>query len=447
MKDHFSKIGFVLSVAGGAVGLGNAWKFPTMVGTNGGFAFVLLYLLITLTIGFAIFLAEILMGKLSRKDPVNAYLSLSPTPKKGKIWKNAGFFTIGGILVLSFYLVILGWVIRYIFVSLTALPKDINSARAMFEGFVSGDILGSIFFFFIGFAITLFVVSKGVKNGIEKLNVWMMPLLFVMLLGMLIFSSTIDGFKDAAKFLFYMDFSKLNFSVMLDALGLSFFTLCVGIGCIMTYAASMSDETNPIASSLYIVLINILIAFMMGLIVFTFIFEFNGDPTEQGVGLVFFSLLTLFSNFGIVGNLLAFLFFVSLFFAGITSAISMIEPFTFYLVSEYKISRKKALVYIGLAVFILGCLSILSISAKFSGLLTFFGKSFFDCLDFLTSNVTLPLGALLTAVFVGYVMRSELVRGYFEPYMGKCVFKVWFFVLKFVAPFAIVAIVLNQILG
>ena len=149
MKEQFSKIGFILSVAGGAVGLGNAWKFPTLVGTNGGSAFVLLYALITVTIGFAIFLAEIFMGKSSKKDPVNAYKTLAA--KHPNLWKYAGFSMISGILVLSFYLVILGWVIRYIFVSLGTLPTDIDAARAMFEGYVGSDFLGSLFFFFIAF--------------------------------------------------------------------------------------------------------------------------------------------------------------------------------------------------------------------------------------------------------------------------------------------------------
>ncbi|MSN95995.1 sodium-dependent transporter [Campylobacter sp. FMV-PI01] len=446
MKEQFSKIGFILSIAGGAVGLGNAWKFPTLVGQNGGFAFVLLYLIITITIGFAIFLAEILMGKMSKKDPVNAYKTLAINHKN--LWAKGGFFMIGGVLVLSFYLVILGWVIRYIFVALKSLPNDIETARDMFSSFVSNDIFGSIIFFFIAFFLTLFVVSKGVKSGIERLNIYMMPTLFVMLLGMLLFSMSIDGFSQASKFLFYVDFSKITVNSVLTALGLSFFTLCLGVGCILTYAASMDDDTNPVTSSFYIVLINIAIGLMMGLIVFTFVFEFGGNPQEQGVGLVFFTLVTLFAKFGIVGNFLAFLFFLSLFFAGITSAISMIEPFIFYLINEYKISRVRALCYTGIVIFLLSVCCILSLSTDYMEILKLGQKSFFDWLDFIASNLALPLGAIVSAIFVGFVLRKDLVKGFFMPYMkSHTLFEIWYFMLRFVAPMAIIVIMLNQFLS
>lgn len=444
MREEFSKIGFILSVVGGAVGLGNAWKFPTLVGMNGGFAFVLLYLLITITIGFAIFLAEIYMGKSSKKDPVNAYKTLAPNNKEK--WKFAGFTMVSGILVLSFYLVILGWVIRYIFISLFALPKDIDSARAMFEGFVGSDLFGSIFFFFIAFILTILVVSRGVKSGIEKLNVYAMPTLFILLVLMLLYSVSFDGFKEAFKFLFYADFSKLSVDSLLTALGLSFFTLCLGVGCILTYAASLGDNINPVTSSFYIVLINIAIGLMMGLIVFTFVFEYHGDPTQQGVGLVFFSLITLFAKLGIVGNILSFLFFLSLFFAGITSAISMIEPFTFYLINEYKFSRKKALILIGIVVYLLGTICILSSLSLTSGYFTFFNKSFFDLLDYLASNIIMPLGGFFAAIFVGFILKRETLETFFSHCMSKKVFEIWYFFVRFIAPIAVVVIMINSLL-
>ncbi|PSM51683.1 sodium-dependent transporter, SNF family [Campylobacter blaseri] len=443
MKENFTKIGFILSVAGGAVGLGNAWKFPTLVGQNGGFAFIILYLAITLTIGFAIFLGEILMGRLSQSDPVNAYRTLAVKNKER--WKNAGFLAIGGILVLSFYLVILGWVARYVYVSFLPLPADINEAKAFFGNVVLGDIKGSLFFFFIAFILTLFVVSRGVKSGIERLNIYMMPTLFVMLLAMLLFSMSINGFGDAFKFLFYIDFSKIGMHSVLDALGLSFFTLCLGIGCILTYAASLDDDTNVITSSFYIVIINILIGIMMGLIVFTFIFEFGADPSQQGAGLVFFSLITLFAKFGIVGNILAFVFFLSLFFAGITSAISMIEPFTFYLVNEYKISRVKALSVIGVFILILSVSCIISLNPSYGHYMTFSKKSFFDILDYLTSNIMLPVGSILSAIFVGFFIPKIKVENFFKQYVkSKKVFEIWYFTLRFIAPIAIVVIMVRQ---
>ena len=342
----------------------------------------------------------------------------------------------------------MGWVIRYIFVSLGTLPTDIDAARAMFEGYVGSDFLGSLFFFFIAFILTILVVSRGIKSGIEKLNVYAMPTLFIMLIFMLVYAATYSGFGGAFKFLFYPDFSKITFESVLIALGLSFFTLCLGVGCILTYAASLDDKTNPVTSSFYIVIINIVIGLMMGLIVFTFIFEFGGNPQEQGVGLVFFSLITLFSNLGIMGNILAFLFFVTLFFAGITSAVSMIEPFTFYLVNQYNFSRAKALSILGSVVFVLGTLCIMSININFSEVLTFGGKSFFDILDYASSNIGLPVGAIISAIFVGFALPKERVKGFFMPFMkSKKLFEIWYFMLKFVAPIAIVVIMVNQIWG
>ncbi|MCI6989773.1 MAG: sodium-dependent transporter [Campylobacter sp.] len=443
MNEKFSKIGFVLSVAGGAVGLGNAWKFPTLVGQNGGSAFVILYLVLTLSVGFCIFLAEIAMGKISSKDPVNAFKTLAPKHKER--WKFAGFMMITGIFVLSFYLVILGWVIRYIFVSFTALPTDINLASQIFGGYVSSDLKGSMFFYLIALFCTLWVVSKGVKSGIEKLNVWMMPTLFVLLILMLLYSVFMDGFGEAFRFLFEPNFSKIGVDSLLSALGLSLFTLCVGIGCILTYAASLDDETDMIKTSVSIVFINVLIGLMMGLIVFTFIFEFGGDPSQQGAGLVFVSLTTLFAKIGIMGNILAVLFFVSLFFAGLTSAVSMIEPFIFFLVNTYKISRKVAVFCSGVVVCLLSTLCILSMNGKFGGYFSLFGKSFFDCLDYLTSNIMLPLGAMIIAIFVGFVMKKEQIYALFGKFISLRAFKVWYFMVRFVAPVCLIVIAYYQI--
>lgn len=444
MNDKFSKIGFVLAVAGGAIGLGNAWKFPTLVGQNGGFAFVLLYLLLTISIGFCIFLAEIAMGKLSQKDPVNAYKSLAlKYPQK---WKFAGFFMLGGVFVLSFYLVIMGWVLKYMITSIYHLPSNTDEAGALFGTLIQNSILESSMYFLIAFFLTLFVVSKGVKSGIEKLNIWVMPSLFIMLVLLLGYCFFQDGFKEAFTYLFYPDFSKISLNSILTALGLAFFTLCLGIGCITTYAASLKDDTNLITSSIVVVILNICIGLMMGLIVFTFIFKFNANPAE-GAGLVFISLTTLFSNLGgYFGNFLAFYFFLALFFAGITSAVSMIEPFTFYLVNEYQISRFKALVFIGIVVFILGLGCILSFSSAYGEHFSFFGLSFFDNLDKLTSNFMLPLGALASAIFVGFFVDKENIYKVFSKFMSKIVFEIWYFLLKFIAPLAIVIIMLNQIL-
>ena len=443
MNSKFSKIGFVLAVAGSAVGLGNAWKFPTLVGSNGGSAFVLLYFILTLCVGFVIFLAELSIGKLSEKDPVNAYKNLAPKYKNA--WALAGWTMVGAILIVSFYSVVIGWIVRYFVVSFGDLPASISESKQAFETLLSQEILVQFLCFSFVFLFVFWVVSKGIKSGIERLNVYMMPTLFILLCLMLVYAAFMDGFADAARFLFVPNFKALNLDSILSALGLAFFSLSLGVGTIMTYSASLPDRTNFITSTIWIICINILIGLMMGLVVFTFIFEFGADPTQQGPGLIFVSLMTLFSKLGFMGNILAAAFFLSLFFAGVTSAVSMIEPFAFYLINSFKFSRLKALIYIGVVVFILGSLCILSFISITSEALAFFDKSFFDCLDYVSSNIIMPIGGICAAIFVGFVLKKEALQILFKPYMSGIYFEIWYFFLRFIAPLAIVFVGFNQI--
>lgn len=441
MNSKFSKIGFILAVAGSAVGLGNAWKFPTLVGQNGGSAFIFLYLLLTMGIGFVIFLAELSIGKISEKDPVNAFKELAPKYKK--IWSLAGFTIIGALLIVSFYTIVIGWIVKYLFLSLSGnLALDIQTSASIFTNLLSNDFLSQFICFNIVFFIVFYIVSKGVKNGIEKLNVWMMPSLFILLILMFGYSISKSGFMQAVEFLFVPDFSKISLEGVLSALGLALFSLSIGVGTIITYSASLPDKTNFITSTLNIIFVNILVGLLMGLIVFTFVFEFNGDPTLQGPGLIFISLSTLFAKLGIFGYILASAFFISLIFAGITSAISMIEPFVFYLINSFKMSRKKALILIGIVVYILGILCILSYIKSTSENFTFFGKSFFDILDYLSSNIILPVGAIISAVFVGFFMNKKRIQKLFHPYLNGIFFEIWYFFLRFVAPLVAIFILL-----
>ena len=455
MSVKFSRIGFILAVAGSAVGLGNAWKFPTMVGQNGGIGFILLYLILTLIVGLVVFLAELSMGKLSEKDPVNAYKSLAPKYKN--TWKLAGFTMLGAILIVSFYSVVIGWIVKYTLLSFSELPKSIEQSAALFENFISKDLASQFFCFLFVFILMFFVVSKGIKNGIERLNVWLMPILFILLLFMLLYSMSFSGFQKAYHFLIFPElstikelgffeaiFGKINENSILSALGLAFFSLSLGVGTIITYSASLPDRTNFIKASLVIIFINILIGIMMGFVVFTYIFEFSGE-VSQGPGLIFVSLTTLFSNLGLFGNILALAFFISLFFAGITSAVSMIEPFALYLINTYNLSRAKALSFIAVIVFILGLLCILSSMSFATQSLTFFGKNFFDILDYISSNVIMPIGGFCAAIFVGFIIKKEGLKILFSPYMNDFFFSLWYFFLRYISPLAIIIVVINQI--
>lgn len=442
--NNFSKIGFILAVAGSAVGLGNAWKFPYMVGQNGGSAFVFLYLLITFIVGIPIFLAEISIGKLGKADPVSSYENLAPKYKN--LWKLVGFSLVGALFIVSFYTVIIGWIVKYTILMFSNLPSSIENSSQIFNNFISNGIVEQIFYFTISFLFCFYVVSKGVKSGIEKLNVYMMPALMILLIIMFFFSlSMSDSFLKSAKFLLIPDFSKISVSSILDALGVSFFTLSVGLGTIITYAASLPDNTNIIKSSAFIVLINIFISIMIGLIVFTFTFEFNATPA-QGAGLIFKSLPMLFYKMGFVGHIIGVMFFISLFFAGMTSAVSMVEPCVSYMINRLGFSRKKSLILIGAFVYVLGCICVLSQSEEFENSLKIFGKNFFDLLDFVSSNLIMPISGILASIFIGYVVSKDKTSEFLSPYLGDKFLKLWFFVLKFVAPVCIIIIMFRQIL-
>lgn len=444
-NEKFSKIGYVLAVAGSAVGLGNAWKFPTMVGNNGGSAFIILYLLLTFVVAFVAFLGELSIGKLGETDMVNSFSKLAPKNKKA--WRLSGIFMVGAILIVSFYMVVIGWIVKYISIGFSKLPSDTKLAAEQFDTLVTNDAFGAITCFSIVFITVFYVVSKGIKNGIEKLNVYMMPSLFLLLVAMLCYSLTMgDGFVQAAKFLFVPNFSAITGETVLMALGLAFFSLSMGTGTIPTYAASLPDNTNLIRSTLSVIFINIMIGIMMGLVVFTFIFYYGADTTQGGPGLIFISLATLFAKLGGVGNILAVAFFVSLFLAGVTSAVSMIEPFAYYLINEFKISRVRAITYIGIFVYTLGVICLLSYYKPLADSLTIFGKPVFDRVDYLTSNIMMPLGSITFSIFVGYIIGKEKLFSLFGGFMSKTAFEIWLGLIRYAVPIIILAIMIYQIL-
>ena len=345
--DRFSKVGFVLSIIGAAIGLGNAWKFPYMVGSNGGSAFILIYLFFAFVVGLSIFFAEMAMGKISRLDTVGAFKSLAT--KGENSWKFAGVVMVTGLFIASFYTLIIGWVLKYVILSLGELPKDMASSEALFVNFTSKGIEEQILYFSIAFFAYFFILTKGIKSGIERINVYLIPALFILLLLMLGYSFGMNGFDEAAQFLLVPDFSMIDQGAILNALGLAFFTMCIGIGCILTYSSSLGNDTNLFTSSLYVVFANIIISVIIGLIVFTFTYEFGSEPSK-GAGLAFISLVTLFAKLGLLGNFLAFAFFTSLFFAGITSVISLVEPFIFFLNKSLGFSRNRSIIIVGAGV-------------------------------------------------------------------------------------------------
>lgn len=441
MHKKFSKLGYILAMAGSAIGLGNAWKFPTMTGNHGGFAFIFLYFVLTILIACVAFLAEAGIGRLSGKDTPKALIELAP--KGQRFWGLGGFFMITALLIASFYLVVIGWILYYACLSIGGLPASTDEASNLFDNLIKNNLTSVLSCYFAVLFITFYTVSRGIKEGIEKLNFILMPSLFILLIVILIYSFTFNssGFGGAVSFIFTPDFSKiLDPELILAAMGLALFSLSLGVGTVSTYGASLGEDTNLFKSLLYIVGLNICMGILMGLVVFSFVQVAPGASANDGPGLIFVSLASLFGELGAVGSALGFMFFISLLFAGITSAVSMIEPAVRYFEDEKGISRIKSSAILGVLVFGLGVLCVLSFYEPTKESFAIFGKSIFDILDYATSNVLMPLGVLFFSIFAGWIMPKERFYTLFLNYAPKFAVDIWYFILRFILPILVVGI-------
>lgn len=437
---RFSRLGFILAAAGSAVGLGNVWKFPYVAGENGGGAFVLVYLITVLAIGFSVMIAEMLIGYMGRLDAVGSFEKLSPSHKQR--WKFAGFMALTGLLILTFYSVVIGWIFHYIGVALTSLPSSVKEAEEGFTQLLKADIGTQLFYHTLAFLAITLVVIKGIKGGIEKLNYILMPLLIVMLGGMFFYALSLESFSKAWEFMFKPDFSKINSESLVVAVGHAFFTLSLGMASILTYSASLPKHVNLTRTSLIVVGLDTGIAIVAGLMLFTFLFQYGAEPSK-GPGLVFISLPAVFYEMGLLGTFFAVVFFIALAFAGLTSAVSLLEPMVQYLIDRFKMSRFNASFLAGGSFYIIGIFALLANTDEYSSFLTFGSKNLFDWIDFVTASVLLPIGGLVMAIFVGFVMPREQVRSALSSSMTDRGFDLWYFVLRFIVPPALGIVMLN----
>ncbi len=442
MKNKFSRIGFILAAAGSAVGLGNIWKFPYVTGEYGGGAFVIVYLLSILFIGLTLFIAEAVIGQHSESNVATAFVktSKSQNPK----WKFAAFMIFAGLLILSFYSVVLGWILNYVFTSFQTLPTDPKVAADNFTNLISKEVVLQIIFHTLIAGTVVFIVLKGVKKGIEKLNLVLMPLLGIILFGLLIYAVSLDSFSESMKFMFVADWSKINADALLAALGQAFFTLSLGIGTILTYSASLPKDANFFKSSVLVAFVDTSIAIIAGLIIFTFLFA-AGAKSAAGPGLVFISLPLIFAEWGILGNIIAVSFFVGLLFAGITSAVSMIEPTLMFLIERFEMTRTKATVLCGSIFYGLGIIALLSMSSSYGASLTFFGKNAFDWMDFITSSVSMPIAGIVTCLFLGFFVDKQMLQDKFTKFVPLIVFNIWYTLVKYIVPLAITILLLSKL--
>ena len=437
-----SRLAFILAVTGSAVGLGNIWKFPYIAGENGGGAFVLIYLVCVFAVGLPIMMSETMLGRRGRRNPVASMTLLGEEEGNSSRWGLIGLSgVLAGFIILSFYSVIAGWVLAYVFKSGSGAFADADAelVKNLFGG-LAGDWQATAFWHTVFMALTVIVVARGVERGLEQAVTAMVPALVGLLLVLLGYSAATGEFEMGVRFLFAPDWSKVDGGTVLAALGQAFFTLSIGMGCVMAYGAYLPQETSIPLTSLAVVGADTGIAILSGLVIFPIVFANGLDPTE-GPGLIFQVLPLSFGNMP-GGVLFGTLFFLLVAFAALTSAISLMEPAVAWLVESRNLTRGNASVIIGVIIWALGFLSVFSFSLLAD--VTFLRGTFLDNFDYLTSNIMLPVGGLAITVFCGWVMCQNASADELSVGTGR-VYRLWYFSTRFIAPVAVVMVFLNAI--
>jgi NSS family neurotransmitter:Na+ symporter len=440
-----SKAAFILAAAGSAIGLGNIWRFPMMVGRNGGAVFVVIYLLAVALIGFTVMLAELTIGRHTQRNPVGAFEHIRP----GTAWKSIGYLgVVTAVAILSYYSVVAGWALGYFFKTAGGAFRNLGSAEAAaaatsrsFDAFVSNP-LPVIVLLLAMIGLTAYIVSRGVKDGIERWSKILMPLLFVIVAVLAARALTLPGARAGVAFYLKPDFAKLNGTVILFAVGQAFFSLSLGLGTMLTYGSYLRKTDNLVTSAAWVSFSDTLIAFLAGVIIFPTLFAMPGIAPTEGPALVFKVLPLIFAKIPL-GQAFGVLFFLLLILAALTSTISILEVPVAYLVDEKKWSRPKAAWLVGLLAFALGIPS--ALSAGGSSLFTRLRVQ--DRMDFVFGSIALAVGALLIAVFTGYVWKTRNAAE--EIRSGAPRFRLeraWSLAVKFLAPAVILIILVFKIL-
>jgi len=430
-----------MAVTGSAVGIGNIWKFPYMAGANGGGAFVLVYLLCVFLIGLPVMMSEILIGRRGRRNPVATMALLGEEEGSTRQWRWVGALgVVAGIFILSYYSVVAGWTMAY----------ALKSVGGEFVG-VTTDRIGGIFDAFVGnwvavatahtlfMALTTGVIARGVERGLEQAVRFMVPALLALMLILLLYSATAGSFVEAADFLFEPDFAALGWGGVLAALGQAFFSLSIGMGAVMAYGAYLPEETSIPGAAGTVVVADSAIAILAGLIIFPIVFANGLDPAE-GPGLVFNTLPVAFGEMPF-GVFIGTLFFVLLVFAAWTSALGLMEPAVAWLIENYYHTRTQAAVIVGLTIWAIGFGTVLSFN-ELAGF-QFFRGTIYDNIDYITSNIMLPLGGVFITVFAAWIMcrnsSAEELGG------AGTLYRLWRLLARYIAPVAILFVFLQAV--
>jgi len=440
-----SKIGAILAAAGSAVGLGNIWRFPYETGNHGGAAFILVYLACVFILGMPIMIAEFTVGRRAKASTGQAFGILAP----GTQWKWLGRLgVLSGLLILGYYSVVAGWTLEYIVTAVTNgfADKGPEDFVAIFQDF-SQDPIRPIVWCLLFLFLTHFVIVKGVKDGIEKSSKVLMPVLFILILVLSVCSMSLPDASKGLEFLLKPDFSKVNADVFLGAMGQAFFSLSLGMGCLSTYASYFGPDTKMGKTALSVGVIDTMVAILAGLIIFPAAFSVGIQP-DAGPSLIFITLPNVFQQaFGgvpFLAIIFSLMFYVLLALAALTSTISLHEVVTAYLNEQFSISRGRAAVWVTGFCVVTGVLSSLSLGVWGD---KFFGLSFFDLLDFVTAKLMLPLSGLLVSLFVGWYLKRSVSYGELTNYGLQKVpyFPIYMFILRYLAPIAIVLIFVNEL--
>ena len=441
-----SKLGLILATAGSAVGLGNVWRFPYMAGADGGAVFILIYTCCILFLGIPCMVSEFIIGRHGASNTARAYTKIAG---KGSPWRWVGFLGVAtGFLITGYYAVVAGWCLQYMYASATNQLQGDHAAIASYFSDFSSSAFMPVFWTAIILLFTHYVIIHGVRGGIEKASKLFMPTLFVLLLVIVVASCMLPGAGKGIAFLFNPDFSKINSNVFLDALGQSFYSLSIAMGCICTYASYFSRQTNLLKSAVQISVIDSVVAILAGLMIFPAAFSVGVSP-DSGPSLIFITLPHVFqqafSGVPIVGYVLSLMFYALLALAALTSLISLHEVSTAFFFEELHTTRKKAATIVTAGTLTIGVFCSLSLGAMSS--LSIAGHTLFDIFDFVTGQIFLPVGGFLTCIFLGWFVPRKLVKDEFTNWgtLRSTLFGTYLFSVRYICPLCILAIFLHQL--
>jgi NSS family neurotransmitter:Na+ symporter len=441
-REHWSsRLGFVLAATGAAVGLGNIWKFPYMAGANGGSAFVLIYLICVALIGIPLMLAEMIIGRRGQENPINSLKKLALEAHKSTRWQLVGWLgALTLLLVLSFYSVVAGWSLAYMFRAWTGAFTNLNDAgiNLLWQNFLQSP-WQLMFWHALFMVMTMWVVERGVQAGLEKASKIMMPALFLILLVLDIYAFYNGDFAAGYHFLFSFKLQKISPEIVISAMGHAFFTLAIGAGCMLVYGSYLTRNTKLGSAVLTIVILDVMVAVLAGLAIFPLVFKHHLVP-EGGPGLMFQVLPIAFSKM-VAGQFFGGMFFVLLLFAAWTSSISIAEPLVILLTERHGFKRLTASIIVGLIAWFLGLASLLSFNV-WQNFKFFHHWTVFDAITDLATNLLLPLGGLGFALFAGWVISPKVSA---EELQAKSfLFKTWLFLVRYIAPIGIALVILNS---